>query len=116
MNQKDKFQLNNNNLQSLVLAVKNLKGGSDDLPEITFVPTNSGGTSFKSKFSDNNVDLEKLLNLAKQLPDLQDDLSFLIDFRYYKDEDSYVLTGWKGTLNGVYSSELVIPNDNRIIL
>lgn len=41
----------------------------------------------------------------------------LIDFTYIDNEDGTVtLTGWKGTLNGVRSTELVVPDDSRIIL
>lgn len=41
----------------------------------------------------------------------------LIDFKYTDNKDGTVtLTAWKGTLNGVASTELVIPNDTRIIL
>lgn len=44
-------------------------------------------------------------------------LASLIDFVYTRNADGTVtLTGWKGTLNGVPSTELVIPNDARIIL
>lgn len=43
------------------------------------------------------------------------DRSILIDFEYTKNADgTYELTAWKGTLNGVASNELVIPN-NRLI-
>lgn len=41
----------------------------------------------------------------------------LIDFEYTNNGDGTVtLTAWKGTLNGVVSTELVIPDDSRIIL
>lgn len=41
----------------------------------------------------------------------------LIDFEYTKNNDgTYTLTAWKGTLNGEPSTELVIPDDPRIIL
>lgn len=42
----------------------------------------------------------------------------LIDFEYtYNIEDDTVtLISWKGTLNGVPSTEIVIPDDTRIIL
>ena len=34
---------------------------SDTEPESTFTPTDSGGTTYKSKFADNNTDLQKIL-------------------------------------------------------
>lgn len=41
----------------------------------------------------------------------------LIDFEYEDNRDGTVtLTAWKQTLNGVASTEMVIPDDNRIIL
>ena len=44
-------------------------------------------------------------------------LDKLIDFEYIDNRDgSVTLTAWKGTLNGVPSTELVIPDDKRIIL
>ena len=39
----------------------------------------------------------------------------LVDFNYTANEDgTYTITGWKGTLNGVVSTEMVIP-DNSLI-
>jgi hypothetical protein len=41
----------------------------------------------------------------------------LIDFDYIKNNDgTATITGWKGTLNGEPSTELIIPDDERIIL
>lgn len=41
----------------------------------------------------------------------------LIDFEYTDNGNgTYTLTAWKGTLNGVESTELIIPDDSRIIL
>ena len=41
----------------------------------------------------------------------------LIDFTFTDNgNDTYTLTGWKGTLNGIPSTELVIPNNSKIIL
>ena len=41
----------------------------------------------------------------------------LKDFEYESDgSGSYTLTGWKGTLNGIPSTELVIPDNKNIIL
>lgn len=40
-----------------------------------------------------------------------------VDFEYTKNSDgTYTLTAWKGTLNGVASTELVVPDDQRIVL
>ena len=41
----------------------------------------------------------------------------LVDFEYIDNGDgTATITAWKGTLNGVASTELVVPNDPRIIL
>ena len=41
----------------------------------------------------------------------------LIDFEYESDgSGSYTLTGWKGTLNGKPSTEMIIPDNENIIL
>ena len=41
----------------------------------------------------------------------------LKDFTYINNGNgTYTLTGWKGTYNGVASTEIHIPNDSRIIL
>ena len=49
---------------------------------------------------------------------VESDIQFiLIDFYYVRNGNgTYTLTGWKGTLNGIESTKLVIPVDNRIIL
>lgn len=49
---------------------------------------------------------------------LEEDLVLkLIDFEYEDNRDGTVtLTAWKQTLNGVSSTEMTIPDDNRIIL
>lgn len=41
----------------------------------------------------------------------------LVDFEYVAKEDgTYTLTGWKGTLNGAASTEMVVPNSNLVVL
>ena len=41
----------------------------------------------------------------------------LVDFNYTDNgNDTYTITSWKGTFNGVSSTELIIPDDPRIIL
>ena len=39
----------------------------------------------------------------------------LVDFEYTTNDDgTYTITGWKGTLNGVASTEMIIPNNSLI--
>ena len=42
----------------------------------------------------------------------------LQDFNYTINETTgnYLLTGWKGTLNGVASTEVLVPNNSAIIV
>ena len=43
--------------------------------------------------------------------------ALLQDFEYIENsDDTYTLTAWKHTLNGVASTECIIPDDPRIIL
>lgn len=40
----------------------------------------------------------------------------LIDFEYIYDNETYTLTGWKGTYNGLESTEMIIPNSPLIMI
>lgn len=41
----------------------------------------------------------------------------LVDFDYTTNDDgTYTLTGWKGTYQGVTSTEMIVPNNNKIIV
>ena len=112
---KTEFQSNNADLQSILNTINAMSGGTT-VESSSFVPTNSGGTTYKSKFQDNNIDLQRLLEMTLALP-LDTFYDSLIDFEYIKNNDGTVtLTAWKGTLNGVPSTEIVIPDSNRIIL
>lgn len=112
---KSEFQSNNADLQSILNTINAMAGGTA-VESSSFVPTNSGGSTYKSKFGDNNIDLQKLLETALSLP-VDTFYDSLIDFEYTKNSDGTVtLTAWKGTLNGVASTELAIPDSNRIIL
>lgn len=46
-----------------------------------------------------------------------DPVTTLIDFNYTDNGDgTYTITGWKGTTNGVAGTEIIIPNNNKIIV
>lgn len=46
-----------------------------------------------------------------------DSALILVDFEYTANEDgTYTLTGWKQTLNGEPSTEMIIPDNNMIVL
>lgn len=40
----------------------------------------------------------------------------LIDFNYTYSNGTFTLTGWKGTTNGVPSTEIIIPKSDKIML
>ena len=40
----------------------------------------------------------------------------LIDWEYTESNGTYTLTAWKGTRNGVPSTECVVPNYSNVIL
>lgn len=88
------------------------------VPEIesTFTPTDSGGTTYKSKFDDNNVDLQKMLELAQSLPDAVTLISFTILGTACQAEEgmtwldwfqsSYFPSGWSVNVTGNYHFSL----------
>ena len=44
-------------------------------------------------------------------------IEYLNDFEYIDNGDgTYTITGWKGTVNGESSTEMIFPNDERVIL
>ena len=46
-----------------------------------------------------------------------DAATVLVDFEYTTNEDgTYTITGWKGTLNGEASTEMIIPNNGLIVV
>ena len=112
---KTEFHSNNADLQIILDTINAMYGGTT-IESSSFIPTDSGGSTYKSKFQDNNIDLQRLLEMALTLP-VDTFYDSLIDFEYTKNSDGTVtLTAWKGTLNGEPSTELVIPNNPRIIL
>lgn len=64
---KEEFQSNNAGLQTILSTINSLRGGTT-ITSSSFVPTNSGKNTYKSKFNDNNIDLQKLLEIALSLP------------------------------------------------
>lgn len=53
-----------------------------------------------------------LLTLSQEDPFKE----LLIDFEYEINDGKAILKAWKGTFNGESSTELIIPDDERIIL
>jgi hypothetical protein len=112
---KSEFQYNNADLQAILDII-------NEIPDITstsstFIETNSGGNTYKSKFQDNNVDLQNLLGMVSLLTDAPKIEDILIDFVYTDNgNNTYTITDWKGTFEGVASTRCIIPEDARIIL
>ena len=68
-----------------------------------------------NKFDIKKVKNEETVNVYAKWGQRLDVL--LKDFDYVEnDNGTATITGWKGTLNGVASTELIIPDDERIIL
>lgn len=56
-------------------------------------------------------------NVARLVYEYFDPTIVLQDFTYTDNGNgTYILTGWKGTTNGVTSTELIVPDDSRIIV
>lgn len=104
---------NNVELQSVLDYIRTMGDSSDITP--TFVPTDSGSLRNKDILSDNNIDLQTILEMIYTLPEKPS--GPLLDFVYEIDNQGrYILTGWRGTLNGVDSTSLVIPDTNEITI
>jgi len=76
MGYKTELQSNNADLQTILNTINAMDGGSE--VESTFVPTDSGDDSYGGLIGDNNVDLQKILELALSLPDAPSLISFTI--------------------------------------
>ena len=82
-----------------------------------FTPTDSGENDYNSRFQDNNIDLSKILEMLSTFPDYPNIEDVLIDFTYIDNgNNTYTLTGWKETFEGLPSTKCIIPEDTRIIL
>lgn len=74
------------------------------LPELPFVDEHTEAISIE--------EIEEMCGIGGPDPSID-----LIDFEYTDNGNgTYTLTGWKGTLNGEPSTELVIPNFKEIII
>ena len=115
MGYKSELQSNNTDLQTILDTINAMEGGSE--VESTFIPTDSGVTGYKGDLADNNADLTRILELVESLPDAPWFAALKTDFEYTNNGDgTYTITDWKGVLNGVESTELVIPDSSKIIL
>lgn len=62
------LQAKNSSLQNILDIINEMPGGTTIAPEdSSFVPTNSGGTTYNSKINDNNIDLQKILEMTALL-------------------------------------------------
>ena len=63
------------------------------------------------------VENDKTYTVAVDITVLESIPNLLVDFKYAGNTTgTYTLTGWKETLNGEASTEMIIPNDDRITL
>ena len=62
----------------------------------------------------NGTKIDKIVNSSGAV--IWESLS-LIDFTYTDNgNDTYTITGWKGTYKGAASTECIIPDSNKVIL
>lgn len=90
----------------------------DSYADITFEPEyiTKSTTEVIINYRMNGAKLSKIVNIENPVVDINPDV-LLKDFYYTSNSDgTYTLTGWKQTLNGVASTELVIPNNLNIKL
>ena len=63
-------------------------------------------------YQDTTFEINVQINVKEFNADL-----VLVDFNFTNNgNNTYTLTAWKGTLNGIPSTEVVIPNNSKIIL
>ena len=121
---------------SSLQGVTFMEGDAIDLETLTFMANYPDGTSSKITDTKNisytpselTTDVTQIsfvynvggLKLTYDMPitvTAFDPAVKLQDFEYTTNNDgTYTLTGWKGTHNGVASTELIIPNNKKIIL
>ncbi len=101
---------------------------ADDIVQADWDETDETQNSFiknKPYITDTGIGLTDISTGLKYLIQIKDgnlitrlDIeTILIDFDYTDNGDgTYTLTGWKGTYNGKPSTEMIIPNFDRIIL
>lgn len=93
-------------------------GGTEILDNsvFTFEPQYVTATTTEVKVIYNNCGVEHIYVVPVTVA-LFDPSVILIDFDYTTNDDgTYTITGWKETLNGEPSTEMVIPDNNLIIL
>ena len=68
----------------------------------------------------NDTELEKLIYngtvVWEKNINIEDVIALLTDFDYIVDDKTVKITGWKQTLNGEPSTEMIIPDNNLIVL
>ena len=74
-----------------------------------------GQTSIELQYTDEDGDVHTTSTPVTVTP--FDPTEKLVDFTYtVNDDGTYTLTGWKQTLNGITSTEMVIPDNGLIVL
>lgn len=90
----------------------------DSYNDITFEPEyiTKSTTEITVNYKMNGVKFSKTVSIENHVIDV-DPAVLLKDFNYTSNSDgTYTLTGWKQTLNGVSSTELVVPKNLNIKL
>ena len=105
------------NPAGMVVTANYNNGTSKQVTNYTY-PTSAlgvGTTSVMLTYTENGVIVTTAVSISVNAA--FDAATVLQDFTYTANADgTYTLTGWKGTKNGVSSTEVVVPNSNRIIV
>ena len=111
------------NPEGMVLSGIGQDGGMREITNYTFKNlSNLTGTLGQDYLVQgiNNIQITYIeagvvFNISVEVQGLSETEFLLTDFEYtINDDGTYTITGWKGTSNGKPSTEIVIPNNNKI--
>lgn len=97
---------------SMVVTATYEDGKTSEITDYTYELV-GGNTSVEIFYTENGVTCTTILEgvVINSIKDL------LIDFKYTDNGNgTYTITDWKGTYNGVYSNELIVPDSDKIIV
>ncbi len=99
----------------MVVTATYMDGTTKEITNYSYTPngklTSIGTNVITISYSENGITKTYELNIEVLF-----DETILQDFTYVNNgDDTYSLTGWKGTKNGVSSTEIVIPDSDAII-
>ena len=104
------------NSSGMIVKASYENGASKNVTNYTYSPIDSlttvGNNTITISYTENGI-TKTCTQVIIVNPSIAD---ILQDFDYINNGDgTYALTSWKGTANGVPSTEIILPNDNRIV-